>query len=58
MAIKLFDVNASEKSIQKREIDVLNDLKEVENNEGFPKLYDHWTKKSGTYFVTELLGER
>ena len=41
VAIKLFDVNASEKSIQKREIDVLTNLKELGNIEGFPRLSDH-----------------
>lgn len=44
VAIKFFNANSSDKSIQKREIDVLTDLKEIENIEGFPKIFDSCTK--------------
>mmetsp|Transcript_39069 Transcript_39069/g.44698 ORF Transcript_39069/g.44698 Transcript_39069/m.44698 type:complete len:86 (-) Transcript_39069:1500-1757(-) len=55
VAIKLFSKQAENKIQQKKEIEVLEKLRKA--GEGFPKLMDWSTKRSRSYFVTDLLGD-
>jgi serine/threonine protein kinase len=57
VAVKVLTQSANNIEHQKREIQVLQDIKDANLTEGFPLLIDY-CRKNANYVITELLSKR